>query len=264
MTEPIPSSCTTSWRAQRTRPSSSWAAPSAPRSPCGPIRCRRCARASACCATTTAGTDARRPHQGPTRSMTSAGTCSPCSTGWGSSASPTAGSRSAVWSACGSAASARSASSSWCSAAPRPYLGPPDRWQERIELVRTKRGMDALVDAMIVRGFSAGAAPPAPRWSRVPAGMLRGHIRRGLCRMLRGDRRDMDLRRRLKSITAPTLVIAGAEDPATPPAMAGHPRLDPRLALRGAPGLRPPRQRWSSPSGSRRRSSITSRRSRPD
>ena len=46
-----------------------------------------------------------------------------------------------------------------------PYLGPPDRWLERIELVRTK-GTGALVDAMTARYFSA--ADPRrrrPPWS---------------------------------------------------------------------------------------------------
>ena len=61
-------------------------------------------------ASTTAGTAARPCRPAPTRSTTSARRRSRCSTAWASTASPTAGSRSAAWSACGSPPTRPSAS----------------------------------------------------------------------------------------------------------------------------------------------------------
>ena len=120
-----------------------------------------------------------------------------------------------------------------------PYLGPPDRWQERIELVRTN-GTGALVDAMTSRYFSAATrAAGARHGRRVPAGPA-GHIRRGLCRMLRGDRRDgpprghqVDHRADPRHLRRGGRGDAGRHGP-------GHPGGDRRLPARGAPGLRPP------------------------
>ena len=98
-----------------------------------------------------------------------------------------------------------------------PYLGPPDRWQERIELVRAK-GTGALVDAMTARYFSAASRAAAPPMvDEFRQGLLdtsdEGYA--GCCAAIAG----MDLREDIKSITAPTLVICGAEDEATPVAM---------------------------------------------
>jgi 3-oxoadipate enol-lactonase/4-carboxymuconolactone decarboxylase len=56
--------------------------------------------------------------------------------------------------------------------------------------------------------------------------------------------RDMDLTDRLGSITAPTLVIAGAEDPATRrAARPGDRQRDPGRAARHRPARRPPGER---------------------
>ena len=98
-----------------------------------------------------------------------------------------------------------------------PYLGPPDRWQERIELVRTN-GTGALVDAMTSRYFSAATRAAGPAMvDEFRQGLLdtsdEGYA--GCCAAIAG----MDLREDIKSITAPTLVICGADDEATPVAM---------------------------------------------
>ena len=94
-------------------------------------------------------------------------------------------------------------------------LGPKELWDERIHLA-TKQGMDALVDSVIVRWFTPEFFSSNPEAVEKAARMLRetnpeGYA--GCCAAIR----DMDLRSRLFSITAPTLVIAGSEDPATPP-----------------------------------------------
>lgn len=94
-------------------------------------------------------------------------------------------------------------------------LGPRELWDERIR-VATGQGMDALVDSVIVRWFTPEFFSSNPEAVEKAARMLRetnpeGYA--GCCAAIR----DMDLRSRLFAITAPTLVISGSEDPATPP-----------------------------------------------
>jgi 3-oxoadipate enol-lactonase len=97
-----------------------------------------------------------------------------------------------------------------------PHFPPPDLWNERADTVRAE-GMGPLVDPALDRWL-----PPDVRAARPDA---EEHLRRliastppegyaGCCEAIR----DMDLRGRLASITAPTLVIAGSEDPSTPAA----------------------------------------------
>jgi 3-oxoadipate enol-lactonase len=100
-----------------------------------------------------------------------------------------------------------------CTAA---HLPPAGDWQERAARVRTA-GMASISAAVIDRWFTpayAALAPAVIAWFRTtleqtdPAGYA------GCCEAIAG----MDLRPDLAAITAPTLVIAGADDPATPPA----------------------------------------------
>jgi 3-oxoadipate enol-lactonase len=94
-------------------------------------------------------------------------------------------------------------------------FGPRELWEERIR-VATGQGMDALVDSVIERWFTPEFFSSNPEEVEKAARILRetdpeGYA--GCCAAIR----DMDLRDRLPSITTPTLVISGAEDPATPP-----------------------------------------------
>jgi 3-oxoadipate enol-lactonase len=94
-------------------------------------------------------------------------------------------------------------------------LGPRELWDERIKIA-TGQGMDALVESVIVRWFTPEFFSGNPEKVEKAARMLRetdpgGYA--GCCAAIR----DMDLRSRLPRITAPTLVISAAEDPATPP-----------------------------------------------
>jgi 3-oxoadipate enol-lactonase/4-carboxymuconolactone decarboxylase len=101
-----------------------------------------------------------------------------------------------------------------------PYLPPADFWNGRAETVRT-RGAEAVVDTIVPRWFTAPFRERDPEAVRAvrqaflgiePAGY-------GRCCEALGA---MDIRDRLAKITAPTLVLVGAEDPVTPPAMAEH------------------------------------------
>jgi 3-oxoadipate enol-lactonase len=95
------------------------------------------------------------------------------------------------------------------------YMGPPDAWDGRIDLVRNE-GMALLAQASVDRWFTAAFAASSPAAIAPVAAMLQatnaaGYV--GSCAAIR----DMDLRRSASLIVTPTLVIGGAKDPATPP-----------------------------------------------
>jgi 3-oxoadipate enol-lactonase len=99
-----------------------------------------------------------------------------------------------------------------CTAA---HLPPAGDWQQRAARVRTA-GMASISGAVISRWFTPAYAELAPAVIAEfratfeltdPAGYA------GCCEAIA----EMDLRPDLAAITAPTLVIAGADDPATPP-----------------------------------------------
>ena len=99
-----------------------------------------------------------------------------------------------------------------CTAA---HLPPAADWRERAARVRTA-GMASISAAVIGRWFTPAYAALAPA---VVAGFRAGLERTdpqgyaGCCEAIAG----MDLRADLPAITTPTLVVAGADDPATPP-----------------------------------------------
>ena len=95
-----------------------------------------------------------------------------------------------------------------------PHFPPPELWNERIVAVRSQ-GIEPMVEPALERWL-----PPAVRAQRPDLEQhLRGMISStppegyaGCCEAIR----DMDLRPRLERIRAPTLVLAGDRDPATP------------------------------------------------
>lgn len=95
-------------------------------------------------------------------------------------------------------------------------IGSPEPWNARIEAVR-KGGMQSIESGVMARWFTA-------RFLQDPTSML-GRMRQVLvglspegyaacCAAVR----DMDQRQSIARITAPTLVITGTHDAATPPA----------------------------------------------
>lgn len=93
------------------------------------------------------------------------------------------------------------------------YMGPPERWTERATLVR-EQGTDAIVDGAIERWLT-----PAGRGTRAEQrlrAMLHATPDEGYASCCEAVG-STDLRDRLAAIRAPTLVIAGADDPALPP-----------------------------------------------
>ncbi|SEF94985.1 3-oxoadipate enol-lactonase [Saccharopolyspora kobensis] len=96
-------------------------------------------------------------------------------------------------------------------------LGPASMWRERAALVREK-GTAAMVEPSLPKWFTpalAGREDVVAKFGgMLAAADAEGYA--GCCEAIA----DMDLLDGLGRISAPTLVIAGAEDPATPPAHA--------------------------------------------
>ena len=99
-----------------------------------------------------------------------------------------------------------------------PYLPPPEFWLKRAATVRAE-GLAAVVDTIVPRWFTPAfrEADPAAV-ARTRASFLRsdpgGYAR--CCEVIAAA----DLRERIAAISAPTLILAGADDPVTNPAMA--------------------------------------------
>ncbi|ODU21685.1 MAG: 3-oxoadipate enol-lactonase [Sphingomonas sp. SCN 67-18] len=96
------------------------------------------------------------------------------------------------------------------------YMGPPSGWDARIAAA-LGQGMAPLAEASVTRWFTPGFAARDRAAIRPVEAMLLatdpvGYA--GCCAAIR----DMDMRRTATLIDAPTLVIGGAQDPATPAA----------------------------------------------
>jgi 3-oxoadipate enol-lactonase len=95
------------------------------------------------------------------------------------------------------------------------YLPPAESWMARAARVRAA-GMASISTTVLGRWFTPGFATRAPEVIQRFAAELEhtdpvGYA--GCCEAIAA----MDLRAELPDIAAPTLVLAGAEDPATPP-----------------------------------------------
>lgn len=93
-------------------------------------------------------------------------------------------------------------------------LGPPENWSSRAKTVR-KDSLKAISEAVLERWFTPEFRTSAPETIEWAGHMLKdtpaeGYA--GCCEAIR----DMALRERLGKIQASTLVIAGADDAATP------------------------------------------------
>ncbi|NGN94204.1 3-oxoadipate enol-lactonase [Nocardioides sp. KC13] len=95
------------------------------------------------------------------------------------------------------------------------HLAPSSAWRDRAATVRAD-GTRAVAEAVVARWFTPGFLEAAPDVkasceAMVAATPAEGYA--GCCEVIAA----MDLRPDLPAITAPTLAIAGADDPATPP-----------------------------------------------
>jgi 3-oxoadipate enol-lactonase len=94
-------------------------------------------------------------------------------------------------------------------------LGPAEQWAQRAETVLA-RGTGAVADAVVARWVTPGYAAAHPDEMATLRAMVAGTPAvgyAGACAAIEA----MDLRADLGRIVAPTLVLAGADDAATPP-----------------------------------------------
>lgn len=91
----------------------------------------------------------------------------------------------------------------------------PDTWQQRADDVR-RDGTESLAPTVVQRWFTPAFRERNPGVVESAEDMIRRTPDEGYAACCEAIR-DMDLRDRLGSIAAPTLVIAGEDDPATPP-----------------------------------------------
>jgi 3-oxoadipate enol-lactonase/4-carboxymuconolactone decarboxylase len=98
------------------------------------------------------------------------------------------------------------------------YLPPAEQWSARAAAVRAS-GTSALLDTLLGRWFTEGFPARRPDVAGLVARMLSVADAEGYAKCCEAIA-AMDQREDLASITAPTLVIAGAADPVTTPAMA--------------------------------------------
>ncbi|MEU8255732.1 3-oxoadipate enol-lactonase [Micromonospora inaquosa] len=97
-------------------------------------------------------------------------------------------------------------------------LGPPEQWRERAATVRAD-GLPAIADAVVARWFTPAFAAARPEVVATHRALLTATSPAGYaacCEAIAA----MDLRPDLGRVAAPTLVIAGADDLATPVAHA--------------------------------------------
>lgn len=108
-------------------------------------------------------------------------------------------------------------------------LGPPEMWVERAATVRAE-GTGAIADAAVGRWLTPSYATENPDAAAMLRAMVAGVPDEGYAACCAAIE-HMDLTGDLPRIGAPTLVISGAEDPATPPEHG-------RLIADGIPGAR--------------------------
>jgi 3-oxoadipate enol-lactonase len=95
------------------------------------------------------------------------------------------------------------------------HVGAAEVWNQRIETVRAQ-GMVAIVPGVIDRWFTKPFQAAQPQTVERIASMLRATPPEGYIACCAAVR-DMDQREAIRAIRAPTLVIAGKQDLATPP-----------------------------------------------
>jgi 3-oxoadipate enol-lactonase len=95
------------------------------------------------------------------------------------------------------------------------HFGNPEMWQERAAAVRAE-GTDVVADAGIGRWFTDGFREREPALMERYRAMIASQDDEGYA-LCCGALERVDLRDELSRIAADTLVIAGAQDPSTPP-----------------------------------------------
>jgi 3-oxoadipate enol-lactonase len=99
------------------------------------------------------------------------------------------------------------------------YVGPPEGWAERARMVRAE-GTEAIADGVVARWFTPGLVSEQPETVSRFRALLVATPPEGYARCCEAIA-AWDARDRIGAIAAPVLVVAGADDPATPLEHAG-------------------------------------------
>jgi 3-oxoadipate enol-lactonase/4-carboxymuconolactone decarboxylase len=98
------------------------------------------------------------------------------------------------------------------------HLPPPETWDQRVQLVLAG-GMTAVVDTVVARWFTADTLALSPETVELVRNRFLDIDPKGYAACCLAVR-DMDLRAQIGAVEAPTLVVAGEDDPVTPLEMA--------------------------------------------
>ncbi len=97
-----------------------------------------------------------------------------------------------------------------------PFMPPASAWQERIRAVLEAGSVEPIADAVLERWLTPDYAAEHPEVRAELRGMLTSNSAEGYAGCC-GAIERMDLRDDLAGVSAPALVISGAQDPSTPP-----------------------------------------------
>ena len=95
------------------------------------------------------------------------------------------------------------------------HMPPASAWQERAEIVRRAGSVEPIADSVVERWLTPKYARAHPEARAELRAMLVATPAEGYVRCC-GAIERMDLRGELGRVSAPTLVVSGSEDPATP------------------------------------------------
>jgi 3-oxoadipate enol-lactonase len=101
-----------------------------------------------------------------------------------------------------------------CDTTSRDPLGSPALWQQRIDAVKAGGSMEAMVEATVARFLTPDTVKNRPAMADIVRGMVRATPMDGYIACCQAIAK-LNLTDRLPAITTPTLIVVGADDPAT-------------------------------------------------
>jgi 3-oxoadipate enol-lactonase len=101
-----------------------------------------------------------------------------------------------------------------CDTTSKDPLGDPKLWQQRIDTVAAAGSMEPLVETTLGRFLAPGTVKDRPEVADTVRAMVRGTPVAGYVACCQAIS-QLNLTDRLPGITVPTLIIVGADDPAT-------------------------------------------------
>ena len=102
-----------------------------------------------------------------------------------------------------------------CDTTSQDPLGDPALWQQRIDAIRAGGGMEALVETTLGRFLTPDTVKTRPDTADAVRAMVRNTPVEGYIACCQAISK-LNLTERLPGISVPTMVVVGAQDPATP------------------------------------------------